>query len=202
VTSSTYIFGCGGHGKVVYHALLLAGNKPNAFIDENRTGKFQGLNILKKSVLFENNSNYHLAIGNNQIRRKLYEELNILNHSSLFSVIHPKASVCLSSSINRGSFIAAGAIVGPDAMVGLSCIINHNSVVDHDCKIGDFSHVSPSSTLGGNVTIGTGCMVGAGAVVLPGITIGNNVVIGAGAVVTADVLDDQVVVGCPAKKIN
>ena len=44
--------------------------------------------------------------------------------------------------------------------------------------------------------------IGAGVTVLPGITIGENAVVAAGAIVTADVPDNTVVAGIPAKVIK
>jgi UDP-2-acetamido-3-amino-2,3-dideoxy-glucuronate N-acetyltransferase len=44
--------------------------------------------------------------------------------------------------------------------------------------------------------------IGSGAVILPGITIGTGAIVGAGAVVTADVADDSIVVGNPAKLLR
>jgi acetyltransferase-like isoleucine patch superfamily enzyme len=51
-------------------------------------------------------------------------------------------------------------------------------------------------------TLRRGASIGAGAVVLPGVTIGERTMIGAGAVVIADVPDDVVVVGNPARVVR
>ena len=52
------------------------------------------------------------------------------------------------------------------------------------------------------IKVGNNVHIGWNAIVMGGVTIGNNVVIGAGAVVTKDVLDNSVVAGVPAKKIE
>jgi acetyltransferase-like isoleucine patch superfamily enzyme len=52
------------------------------------------------------------------------------------------------------------------------------------------------------VTIGDGADLGVGAVILPGVCIGANVQVGAGAVVTADVPDDAIVAGVPARLVR
>ena len=49
---------------------------------------------------------------------------------------------------------------------------------------------------------GNNVMIGANAVVLEGVHIGKNAVVAAGAIVTADVPDNMVVAGCPAKIIK
>lgn len=52
------------------------------------------------------------------------------------------------------------------------------------------------------VVIGDDVWIGANAVILPGVTIGRHCVVAAGAVVTADVPDNTVVGGVPAKIIK
>jgi acetyltransferase-like isoleucine patch superfamily enzyme len=53
-----------------------------------------------------------------------------------------------------------------------------------------------------DVRVGHNVWIGYGACILRGVTVGNNAVIGTGAVVTADVPDDAVVGGVPAKLIR
>ncbi len=52
------------------------------------------------------------------------------------------------------------------------------------------------------VSIGAGSWLGTNSVVLPGVTIGKHVAVGAGSVVTADVPDNAIVAGVPAKIIR
>jgi acetyltransferase-like isoleucine patch superfamily enzyme len=47
--------------------------------------------------------------------------------------------------------------------------------------------------------IGSHCFIGARTVIMPGIRIGNHCIIGSGSVVTADVPDNSLVVGNPAR---
>ena len=141
---------------------------------------------------------YHIAIGDNMIRKLIYEK-HQLKSDELQTVLHPKSICSEYSEIGPGSFLAAGAIVSVSTKVGINTILNHGCVVDHDCVVGDFCHIAPNATLGGNVKVEDNCMVGAGAVILPGKTIGHSTIIGAGAVVTKDIAPKSVVVGVPAK---
>lgn len=47
--------------------------------------------------------------------------------------------------------------------------------------------------------IGTHCFIGARSIVMPGIRIGNHCIIGSGSVVTADIPDNSLAVGNPAR---
>jgi maltose O-acetyltransferase len=52
------------------------------------------------------------------------------------------------------------------------------------------------------IRIGDHCWIGAGAIILPGVTIGPRSVIGAGAVVRADVREESVIAGVPARTLR
>lgn len=194
-----YIYGAGGHGKVVFHTLTQSGKQVQNFVDDKAQGFLCGLQILSPLKL-QDSPPYviHFAIGNNIIRGRLQIEWYGLGVSAE-TAIHPRATVYPHVKVGAGSLITAGSIIGPDVQLGNGCIINHNAVVDHDCIIGDFCHIAPSATLGGGVVLGRECLVGAGATILPYLTIGQNVTVGAGAVVTHNLPDNITVVGCPAR---
>ena len=193
-----YIFGAGGHGKVVSDALRLSNLKCDGFIDVKSLNEWDGLPVFGVDVLssmLNQDITLHIAIGSGDVRERISKELNNYSFSSIY---HPSSIVSGTAKIEEGNFLAAGAIVGPYAKVGKHSIINHFAVVDHDCTVGDFCHISPHACLGGGVKIGKGVLVGAGAIILPGIVIGNNAIIGAGAVVTKNIQEGVTVVGNPA----
>lgn len=195
-----YIYGAGGHGKVVLDAMRLAGLVCDGFIDDKSINQWAGLPVFSPAKLTqEADIRIHLAIGDCATRQKIAASLMI--DDSLY-VRHPGAVVSLSASVGEGGFLAAGAIVGPDAKVGRYCIVNHHAVVDHDCVVGDFSHIAPHVSLGGGVIIGHNVLVGTGAVILPGLSVGDAAIIGAGAVVTKNVESGVTVIGNPARVIS
>ena len=197
-----YIYGAGGHGKVVFHTFASSGHSVAAFIDDKASEKFCGLPIINSQLLSASESHtIHFAIGDNRIRSELQNKWDKAGIRAE-TVIHGNAVVYSETGIGYGCLVAAGSIVGPGAVIGNGTIINHNSVVDHDCSIGDFCHIAPSATLGGGVEIGNQSLVGANATILPTRKIGSRVVIGAGAVVISDVPNDSVVVGCPAQPLK
>lgn len=194
-----YIYGAGGHGKVVLDAMQKALISCMGFIDDKETSKWMDLNIYRTSSLNLKGEIYlHIAVGNCHAREAIVTRLAQANY---FSVNHPAATVAKTAQIGLGSFLAAHCIIAPDAQVGKHCIINHAAIVDHDCIVGDYSHIAPNSSLGGGVKVGKAVLIGAGAVVLPGIAIADYSVIGAGAIVTKNISANSTVVGNPAKPI-
>lgn len=196
-----FVFGAGGHAKVVLDTLSVLDENVRLF-DGDKTKN--GLPLMGVCIEFVDNysalpNHGHLAIGDNKARHILWEKLT-MHIESFFSIVHPMASVSSASIIHDGCFIASQAVVGPETKIGSSSIINHGAVVDHDCKIGAFTHIAPNATLGGAVSIGDGSLIGSGAVILPGIRIGSNCVVGSGAVVTKDINDNTTVKGIPAVK--
>ena len=142
-----------------------------------------------------------ILVGNNIIRRKIYEKLRSNNIYLDTTIIHSNTIISKSSSIQEQTFVSAGVIINPQVRIGSGCIINTGSIIEHDCSIGDFSHIAPGAVLAGNVTVGSGSMIGANAVIKQDVKVGDNVIVGAGAVVLKDINSDTVFVGNPAKQI-
>ena len=195
-----YIYGAGGHGKVVLDAMEVASKSCHGFIDSNGgVGQWAGMPVCSdKNLPIVSSSSIHFAIGHVPTRAKLVRQLSELGYS-FFTVIHPFAVISKNSKIGNGSFISATAVVAPYAVIGDHVIVNHGAVVDHDCVVGNLSHIAPRSVLGGGVIVENNVFVGSGAIVLPGLRIGNNSLIGAGAIVTKNVAPGTTVVGNPAK---
>lgn len=197
-----YIFGAGGHGKVVLDALRVNNLNCDGFIDDRIINNWCNLPVYQLTNLnVDTAKKIHLAIGNSIIRANIAQILDKKN-ISFFTIKHSNAVISANTIIEIGCFIAANAVIAPDTKIGSHTIINHGAVVDHDCKIGNFSHIAPRAVLGGGVCIGNNVLIGSGAVVLPGTTIGDNVTVGAGSIVTKNILTGLTVVGNPAYPIK
>lgn len=191
------IYGAKGHAKVIVELLEEIEYKIKNIYDDD----FSIISLFNYSVIheFTMSSNLIISIGDNEIRKKLVDKLNVDNYPTL---IHPKTSISKRSKIAEGTVVMSGVSVNSEVNIGKHCIINTNASVDHECKIDDYVHISPNVALAGNVEVGEGTHIGIGASVIQGIKIGKWCTIGAGAVIIKDIPDGATVVGNPGKIIK
>ena len=194
-----YIYGAGGHGKVVWDAMQKSNLKCEGFIDDQVLNQWMDLPVFASSFLNGlNDIELHIAIGSCKAREEVVYKFQNLK---FVSICHPNAIISSRAKIEAGTFLAAGAIIGPDTKVGKHSIINHHAVIDHDCSVGDFCHIAPHVSLGGGVEVGQGVLIGAGAIVLPGMKIADYATVGAGSIVTNNISSGVIVLGNPARAI-
>lgn len=195
------VFGGGGHSKVVLDILFEESkyNVKDVFDDNPKCNEIFGVKVsLTPNDDYFKNKNCIIAIGNNDIRKKIVTNLE----TNYVMTIHPTAVVSKFAKIGHGTQIMATAVINPDVEIGHHCIVNTGAIIEHDCILEDYVHVSPSATLGGSVKVGEGTQIGMAASVLPNLEIGKNVMVGAGSVVTENIPDNAVVVGVPGKIIK
>lgn len=196
MSSKLYIYGAGGHAKVVAEIAELRGYEEVLFCEDEPTkDKLLGYEVV---TTFGKNESCLVAIGNNLIRKKLASSLS----SKFVKLIHPRTSISMRGDIGEGTVIMAGVTINAEATIGEHCIINTNASVDHGCVIEDYVHLSPNVALAGNVKIGEGTHVGIGACVIQGVKVGKWCTVGAGAVVIRDIPDGATVVGNPGRIIK
>lgn len=199
-----YVFGGGGHAKVVVGTLLELGMDVEGIFDDcsDKWGnEILGVKILGPISEGAKSSGYGgiIALGDNLTRSRLVDRLKGWRW---ITAIHPRAWVHSSVKLGPGTVVLAGAIIQPNVHVGAHCIINTGATIDHDCVLSDFVHVAPGVNMGGNVFLGSGCFVGIGGVIIPRIRIGEWATVGAGGVVTQDVPSYTTVAGVPAKIVR
>lgn len=198
-----YVFGSGGHAKVVISSIQAQGLKIMGVFDDNK--EKHGKKVLGVPVLgtIQDSKNYKvkkavIGIGSNIVREKLAKEYDY----NWINVIHPSAIIHESVRFGKGTVVFAGAIIQPGAVIGDQVIINSGAIVDHDCTIGNYSHICPSSVLTGGVEVGEGCLIGTGTKIIPEKKVGHYSQIGAGSVVSKDIPEYSVAVGVPAEVIK
>ena len=138
------ILGAGGYGQVVKELAEDTGKFDKVdFLDDNSPlaiGKISESKKFLKDFPFA-----IIAIGNPEIRQKLYKEIekigfeivSIISDKSYISssakigkgcVIEPFATVSANSAIGNGVFLCAGSAVGHNAVVNDFCQIDYNGV--------------------------------------------------------------------------
>jgi len=191
-----YLYGASGHAKVIVDILRAINEPIEALFDDNETIH----RLLDYPVLpsVEVKGPLIISIGNNNIRKKIAEQVNV----KFGKAFHPSAIISATTTIDEGTVVMQGAIIQTGIYIGKHCIINTGASVDHECVIEDYVHISPHCTLCGNVKVGEGTWIGAGSTVIPGVKIGKWSIIGAGSVVTKDIPDGVLAVGNRCKIIK
>ena len=199
------IIGASGHGKVIADiALKMECYSEISFLDDDPMKKncmnFPIIGKLSDVLLYKNEYDMFIAIGNNEIRRKIHFFLEE-NHIFIPVLAHPTASVGINADLQPGTAIMAGAVINSEAKIGKSVIINTLASVDHDCDVGNFCHLSPGAHLSGTVKLGENCWVGVGACVKNNLSICDDTTLGAGAVVVKSIDEKGIYIGVPAKRM-
>jgi sugar O-acyltransferase (sialic acid O-acetyltransferase NeuD family) len=204
-TLALYVFGAGGHGKVIVEAARQGlTHRILGFLDDDRRRwgcDWDGLPVVGgRDALpaLEAGAEVALAVGDNHARAELARTMRARGRR-LATVVHPTAVVASGVRLGEGTYVAPLAVLHADARIGRGCIVNTGAVVEHDCTLEDWVHVSPHAALGGAVSLGEGAHVGLGALVLPGLRLGPWATLGAGAVMVDSLPGRVTAIGVPAR---
>ncbi|MCZ8539203.1 MULTISPECIES: NeuD/PglB/VioB family sugar acetyltransferase [Psychrobacillus] len=203
------IIGAGGHARSVYSWLEQSNISylELFFVDKNK--KKNDEEIFNHTIIQKEWINLHgikteaclLAIGDNNLRKQLYEHL--LHHNKvIIGIFHNSVILGIGSKVHNSTLIGPLSIVGPLVVLNENIIVNSGVIIEHETVIGPHSHIAPGAKIAGRVTIGESVFIGIGAVVKENIVIGDNVIVGAGAVVTKNIPSNSIVAGVPAKIIR
>lgn len=120
------------------------------------------------------------------------------------AMIREKVEIGDNAVVMMGAVINIGAVIGAGTMIDMGAVIGGRAEVGRNCHIGAGAVIAgvvePASAV--PVVIEDDVMVGANAVVIEGVRVGKGAVVAAGAVVTADVPENMVAAGCPARIIK
>ena len=195
-----YLYGAGGHAKVIMDILKENSTELTGIIDDNtHIQEWMEYHVLSYDPkrMFP----ILISIGNNSIRKNIAEQLYKKN-AVFGTVISIHAIVSPYTKIGEGSVVMQGSILQSCCQTGKHCIVNTGAAIDHECILEDYVHVSPHATLCGNVEVGEGSWIGAGAVINPGVKIGKWTIIGSGSVVCKDIPDGVTACGSPCRIIK
>jgi len=195
--------GAGGHAKVCYDiALKMEKWEDIILLDDNPDNDYFDIaGSLNDAPKYAKDSNFFVAIGDNETRMSINKKLNELG-VSITKLIHPQAIIASNVTIGEGTVIMAGVVINSATEIGKGCIINTSSSIDHDNVISDFVHISPGVHLAGSILIGEKSWLATGSNIINNLKIGKNVVIGAGTTVVRNILDKGTYIGSPAKRLE
>lgn len=198
------IIGAGGHGKVVANIAKLNGYEQILFLDDGGTKNTNGMYPIvgtTEEIVNYRDYDFIVAIGNNQIRKKITD--NLFEQSfKVVNLVHPTAVIDDTAIMGLGSVVMANAVINACAKLGKGCIVNTSATVDHDDVLGDYVHVCPGAHIAGTVAIGNEAWIGIGASVINNVTIASNCMIGAGSVIVKNLSESGTYVGVPARRIR
>ena len=195
--NQVYLYGAGGHAKVILDILKSNGIVvPKIFDDNPNINSFMGIPVSRENI----QSPLIISIGNNSVRKTIVERFN----SSVYNptVWSKQAIISDTVAMGEGTVVMQNTVIQSSVRIGKHCIINTKASIDHDCLIEDYVHIAPGVILCGNVEIGEGSLIGAGTTIIPGIKIGKWSIVGAGSVVVKDIPDRVMALGSPCKTIK
>ena len=121
------ILGAGGHGKVVAD---IARNQKKYqkifFLDDaeiSKCGEYPVVGKIQDYSKYAAESDFIVAIGNNQIRKSVTEKLLCAN-VKITSLIHPESVVASDVTIQNGCVVMAGVVINSGAEIGVGSILN------------------------------------------------------------------------------
>lgn len=206
----TFIYGAGGQAKIAYDAIENGINKNImvvGFIDDKKPAGevvINNIKVLGSSQNLENIIKAHnikgffVAIGDNAVRKQIYEKLLSMNLEPV-NAIHKTAVISPYAKIGKGVLINSGALINVNAVIGDNTIINTGAIIEHDNVLGSHVHIGPGACLGGTVEIGDLTFVGLNATIRNNTKIGKNSIVGMGSAVVKDVPDNVIYAGNPAR---
>lgn len=192
-TEKIYIYGASGHGLVCADVAMSLGYEECVFLDDSKGKKFES--SLPKYDIF-------IAIGNNEIRKKLFYQIS-QSGFKIVNLIHKSAIISQSADIaeDAGILIMPYVVVNAKAKIEKGVILNTSSVIEHECVVGEFSHISVGAKCAGNVKIGKNCFLGISSCVLPNLSLADDSILGGGATLVKSQSEKGVFVGVPAKRM-
>ena len=204
-----FVYGAGGHAKVVIDILEQQQVPIAAVLDDNEA--LRGKTILGYAIQHtveviddlpsQGIRRSVVAIGDNRVRELQAASL-MQKGFELVTCIHPSAVISRHAQVCAGVVVMAGVMVNPAAVIRDFAILNTGCTIDHDCDIGIAVHVGPGVHVGGTVQIGDRTLIGTGASIKHNCRIGHDVIVGAGAAVIGDLPSQVTAVGVPARVIH
>jgi UDP-3-O-[3-hydroxymyristoyl] glucosamine N-acyltransferase len=110
--------------------------------------------------------------------------------------------VIIENGVQIGSFCTIDRGSLTDTVIGEFTSIDNQVQIAHNVKVGNFCMIAAQSGIAGSTIIGNNVKIGGQTGISGHLTIGNNVKIGGKSGVVANIEDNKIVMGYPAKSIR
>jgi len=207
------IFGAGGHAMVITNELkklkrfsifgYCVNNAISSGAKKFLSSKIFNINKANLQMMSRLSISGVIAIGDNNARKKIVDEVKLLSNNFKWEKIISKDSfVSENVEVDDGAVIMSGCVIGPFTKIKRHCLVNTGSIIEHENQLDEYSSTGPGAVTAGNVKIGELSHLGIGAVVKERIKIGKNVIIGGNSFVNKNCINNSVYFGSPAKLVK
>ena len=183
------IIGAGGHGQCCMTiAERMKIFDKVSFLDDDERYELSDIVVGKIEDLDKFVNDYDsvfVAIGNNEVRKKLYDKARFLGYK-LPILIDPNASVSKYCYIGEGSVIFPCAVLETNCHVAKGCIISSNTTINREAYISDYVSIHSNSVIRKRAHIGESTLIEGRCVISPDIIIKPYSYISEGRVVNND----------------
>ena len=172
------------------------------FVDDYREeGEFYGTQNLHLSTLLKSKNDYEaiIAVGEPQVREKIYEKEIKVNNIKLAVLIDPTALVSPSAQIGEGTIICEFSTIHCNVKFGINCVVQPYCDFGHDIRTGNHCVFGTHFAPGGRSVFGNRVFTGMNSTSKENLVIGDNAILALGAVVFKDVSANNVMMGNPAR---
>lgn len=200
-----YIFGFGGFAREVlticrdlnYEVKGFVDNVKNCGASDNIINYYEGIPVYNEVFFDCFKKNIVIAVGNPNVREKIYHKLKSCPGVFYPNIISPKSNILNSNSITMGEgiIICPGCILTCDIHLGDFVNLNLLSTLGHNVSLNSFTTTAPLVSINGNVNVGKNVYFGTHSCTIENINICDNVIIGAGSIVTKDINENGTYVG-------
>ena len=144
------IIGAGGHGQycmsiaermIIFDKISFLDDDERYELSDIVVGKIEDLEHLVNEY-----DSVFVAIGNNEVRKKLYDKARLLGYK-LPILIDPHASVSKYCYIGEGSVIFPCAVLETNCHVSKGCIISSNTTINREAYISDYATIHSNSVI-------------------------------------------------------
>lgn len=200
------ILGAGGLGSEVVEIARAAGWGDFAFFDDtpNLLGRTVSGVVCEGTLgdfLASELSDFVIAIGNNRARCDWGRRLREAGKKATV-LVHPSAVVSPRALLGEGTIVAPLVFIGPNVRIGMDVIVNVGASVGHDAVLGDAVQLCPGVRASGWTVLEEGVFVGSNAVIAPSVSVHSWAKVVAASFVAREVVENSLVMGIPARRIE